>query len=72
MGDLEVYALSNRYPELVAIDSEANGLKYILDDDRKGIIISGQKGKTGLSKSQFLALCKEACGIARDYFGVTV
>lgn len=72
MGDLEVYALSNRYPEIMAIESEANGLKYILDNDRKGIIISGQKGKTGLSKTQFIALCREVCGIASQYFGVTV
>ena len=72
MGDLEVYALSNRCPEIMAIDSEANGLKYILDNDRKGIIISGQKGKTGLSKTQFIALCREVCGIASQYFGVTV
>lgn len=72
MGDLEVYALSNRYPEIMAIESEANGLKYILDNDRKGIIISGQKGKTGLSKTQFIALCRDVCGIASQYFGVTV
>lgn len=72
MGDLEVYALSNRYPEIMAIESEANGLKYLLDSDRKGIIISGQKGKTGLSKTQFIALCREVCGIASQYFGVTV
>lgn len=72
MGDLEVYALSNRHPEIMAIESEANGLKYILDNDRKGIIISGQKGKTGLSKTQFIALCREVCGIASQYFGVTV
>lgn len=72
MKDPEVYALSNRNPELFAIDSEEKGLNYILDSERQGIVISGIKGKTGLTKYQFLALCREVNGIAKEYFGVTV
>lgn len=64
MDDLEVYRLENRF-QVRGIDSEAIGLKYLLDDDRKGVIISGMKGKTGLDIRQAKALCKELPGILR-------
>ncbi len=64
MGDLEVYRLENKYP-VRGIQSEANGLKYLVDDDRKGVIISGMRGKTGLDIRQAKALCKELPGILR-------
>lgn len=48
MTDLEAYALENRYPEILAIESGALGLKYLLDNDRKGIVISGMRGMTGV------------------------
>lgn len=64
MGDLEVYKLENKYP-VRGIQSEANGLKYLVDDDRQGVIISGMRGKTGLDIRQAKALCKELPGILR-------
>lgn len=64
MGDLEVYRLENTYP-VRGIQSEANGLKYLVDDDRQGVIISGMRGKTGLDIRQAKALCKELPGILR-------
>ena len=64
MDDLEVYRLENKFP-VRGIQSEANGLKYLVDDDRKGVIISGMRGKTGLDIRQAKALCKELPGILR-------
>ena len=65
MGDLEVYRLENKYP-VRGIQSEANGLKYLVDDDRQGVIISGMRGKTGLDIRQAKALCKELPGILEE------
>lgn len=65
MGDLEVYRLENKYP-VRGIQSEANGLKYLVDDDRQGVIISGMRGKTGLDIRQAKALCRELPGILRE------
>ena len=70
MDDLEVYRLENKLP-VRGIQSEANGLKYLVDDDRQGVIISGMRGKTGLDIRQAKALCKELPGILRD-MGVSV
>ena len=64
MDDLEVYRLENKFP-VRGIQSEANGLKYLVDDDRQGVIISGMRGKTGLDIRQAKALCKELPGILR-------
>lgn len=65
MGDLEVYRLENKYP-VRGIQSEANGLKYLVDDDRQGVIISGMRGKTGLDIRQAKALCRELPGILEE------
>lgn len=70
MNDLEAYRLENKFP-VRGIQSEANGLKYLVDDDRQGVIISGMRGKTGLDIRQAKALCKELPGILRD-MGVSV
>ena len=64
MGDLEVYRLENKFP-VRGIQSEADGLKYLVDDDRQGVIISGMRGKTGLDIRPAKALCKELPGILR-------
>ena len=64
MDDLEVYRLEHKFP-VRGIQSEADGLKYLVDDDRKGVIISGMRGKTGLDIRQAKALCKELPGILR-------
>lgn len=65
MTDLEAYRLENKYP-VRAVQSEANGLKYLVDDDRKGVIVSGMKGMTGLSIRQAKALCRELPGILEE------
>lgn len=65
MTDLEAYRLENKYP-VRAVQSEENGLKYLVDDDRKGVIISGMKGMTGLSIRQAKALCRELPGILEE------
>ena len=70
MDDLEAYRLENKYP-VRGIQSEANGLKYLVDDDRQGVIISGMRGKTGLDIRQAKALCKELPGILEE-MGVTL
>lgn len=59
MNDLKAYALENNHPEVRMIDSEANGLKYALDNEQRGIIISGMRGSTGLDIRQAKALCRE-------------
>lgn len=58
MTDLEAYRLENKYP-VRAIESSARGLKYLVDDDRKGLVIAGQEGMTGLSVRQLQALVRE-------------
>lgn len=65
MTDLEAYRLENKYP-VRAIESEARGLKYLVDDDRKGLVIAGQEGMTGLSLRQAEALCRELPGILEN------
>lgn len=59
MDDLTAYALENRHPEVRAIESSARGLKYLVDDDRRGIVISGMRGMTGLDIRQAKALARE-------------
>ena len=65
MGDLEVYRLENKFP-VRGIQSEADGLKYLVDDDRQGVSIPGMRGKTGLDIRQAKALCKELPGILEE------
>ena len=65
MNDLEAYRLENKFP-VRGIQSEANGLKYLVDDDRQGVIISGMRGKTGLNIRQAKALCRELPGILEE------
>lgn len=71
MTDPEIYALENKYG-VHGIDSEAHGLKYFFDGDRRAVGISGQKGMTGLTIWQAVALCRELPGILQDVFGVDV
>ena len=59
MDDLKAYVLENRYPEVRAIEGGARGLKYLVDDDNRGIIISGMRGMTGLDIRQAKALARE-------------
>lgn len=70
MTDLEAYRIENKFP-VRGIQSEANGLKYLVDDDRQGVIVSGMRGKTGLDIRQAKALCRELPGILEE-MGVTL
>lgn len=73
MTDPEIYALENRHPTMHGIDSEANGLKYILCDEEKGrVAVAGQLGITALTLWQLVCLCREAPGILQVHFGVDV
>ena len=47
MDDLEAYRLENKYP-VYGVQSRENGLKYFYDDELRGIVIAGMKGKTCL------------------------
>lgn len=58
MTDLEAYRMENKYP-VRAIESSVRGLKYLVDDDRKGLVIAGQEGMTGLSLRQAQAVARE-------------
>lgn len=62
MTDNEACTLEKKYPVRV-IESQVLGLKYAVDDDRMGVLISGMKGKTALDIRQAKALCKELPGI---------
>lgn len=64
MDDLEAYRMENKYP-VYGVQSRENGLKYFYDDERRGIVISGMKGKLGaLSGRQkpFAGSCPRFCG----------
>lgn len=65
----EAYRLENTYPVRV-IDSAASGLCYVVDGEGRGLIISGQRGMTGLSRRQAVALWREIGGVLRDHLGV--
>ena len=65
MDDLEAYRIENKYP-VYGVQSRENGLKYFYDDERRGIVISGMKGKTGSSIRQAKAICRELPEILRE------
>ena len=62
MNDLEIYALEKRLP-VQGIESRAAGLKYIMDSERRGLVIAGQRGMTGLSIRQLKALQADLPGL---------
>lgn len=62
MNDLEIYALEKRLP-VQGIESGAAGLKYIMDSERRGLVIAGQRGMTGLSLRQLKALQADLPGL---------
>ncbi|MGI6096373.1 MAG: hypothetical protein ACOYBL_13355 [Lachnospiraceae bacterium] len=62
MKDHESLRLGTKFP-VFPIDSAAPELVYLIDEDRKGIVISGLKGKTGLTIKQAIAVCLELPGI---------
>lgn len=62
MTDLEIYALENKYG-VRGVDSEANGLKYFYDDEKRALGISGRWGMTMLTPVQLAAFAREAQGL---------
>lgn len=68
MSDLEAYRLENKLPGVLVIDSAAAGLRYAVDEERRGLMIAGQVGKTGLNLSQARTLQRELGEILRVYF----
>ena len=46
MDDLEAYRIENKHP-VYGVQSRENGLKYFYDEERRGIVIAGMKGKNG-------------------------
>lgn len=62
MTDLPIYALENKYG-VRGIESGATGLKYIMDGERRGLIIAGQLGLTGLTIRQLKALRDDLPGL---------
>lgn len=67
MTDLEALALENRY-QVQGIDSKANGLKDIIDGERRGILVCGRMGMTGLTLSQARTMARELPGILDSFF----
>ena len=65
MDDLEAYRLENKYP-VYGVQSRENGLKYFYDDERRGIVISGMKGKNWVL---YQAGKSHLPGAARDFAG---
>lgn len=65
MKSLEAWRIERDY-HVRGIESESAGLYYFLDDDRKGVVIAGMQGKTGLSVSQAKALVRELPEILRE------
>lgn len=72
MNDLQAYQIEKRHPEAMFIDSTANGLRYAVDDRRRGLLISGRLGMTVLTLSQASACYRELGGILRDHLGVEI
>lgn len=62
MTDLQIYALENKYG-VRGIEGGAAGLKYIMDDERRGLIIAGRVGLTGLTIRQLKALRDDLPGL---------
>ena len=63
MDDLEAYRIENKHP-VYGVQSRENGLKYFYDEERRGIVISGMKGKTGAPSGRqkpFAGSCRGFC-----------
>lgn len=71
MRDSKIISTVRRHQDEGVLDiaSRANGLVYFVDNERRGLLISGQKGMTVLSVSQAKALRDELPGILRDFLG---
>ena len=59
MTNEESYKIEIAHPDIMIIDSKANGLKYLFDEDRSRFAIAGDKGIVMLSIQQAKALRNE-------------
>ena len=66
MSDREATQIQVKY-NLMPIDSECKGLKYIVDEQRQGIAIAGYLGMVGLTKEQAETLARELPDIIREW-----
>lgn len=71
MNEHQRTAIENTYPVRV-IDSDHPDIAYIVDDDRKGIIISVGDQKIGLRRDEVRTLGKELPEVLRMHLGVCV
>lgn len=65
MNEAEVYAITRKHPEVKPIESEARGLYYMMDPEKKGLVIGGTLGMAGYSVDQLKQMCKELPEILR-------
>lgn len=68
MNQYQMNNIENNYEGLMGIEGEKRGVYYILDEDRNGIVICGEKGMTLLNKEQALSVSKELKSILDLYF----
>ena len=52
MTDLEADILEKEMPEIIIIDSQAKGVKYLFDSRKDRFAIAGKKGKVLLTVKQ--------------------
>lgn len=59
MTEREAYEFERAHRDVMIVDSKAQGLKYIFDEDRAYFAITGEKGAAVLSIAQAKALRDE-------------
>lgn len=69
MTDDEIFRLERQYPDIRSIEGGAQGLKYIYDDDRRGIVIAGMIGRAFLTPTQAYALAGELLDVL-EWIGI--
>lgn len=72
MNEAEVYAITRKHPEVKPIESEARGLYYMMDPEKKGLLIAGTLGMAGYSVDQLKHMCKELPDILRVHLEAAV
>lgn len=69
MTDMEALQLEKLHDDITIIDSDARGLKYIYDDDRRGVVIAGTIGKAFLTPVQAYTLAGELLDVL-EWIGI--
>lgn len=68
MNQYQMNNIEKNYEGVMGIEGEKRGVYYILDEDRTGIVICGEKGMTLLNKEQALSISDELRSIMEMYF----